>query len=153
STYLLTIRLANRPGPGNPRAMGAAGFVAATTTGPGGALPAPASGRGRPFVESLAPVSVPAGLVEELLAPVSDKPGPGGVASGVALASGCVMGSRAPLSRGLGSAAGAGSAARAAQAGQAYLWTRCSQTNKAAGCQSSCSLVWTPMGTRNWPQG
>src|SRR4051812_39212512 len=38
SVYLLTIRWANKPGPGSPLAMGIAGFGAAITTSPGSGM-------------------------------------------------------------------------------------------------------------------
>src|SRR4051794_10760428 len=142
--------------------MGDAGFVAATTTGPNveasappgasapdGELPAPLSAADGPSVASLAPVPAWAGLVAAWSPPVAGEPGPvAEVLSAVATTSGSVMASTAPLSGVPGWAVGAAAASRAAQTGQAYLWTRCSQTNKDAGCQSSCSLVSTPMGTR-----
>src|SRR5262245_13844085 len=116
--------------------MGGSGFIAATTTGPRVEGSLPVACGGEPFVESFSPPPAPAGPAEGWSASVSGASGPlETVWPSDALASGSIMESTAPLSEVPRSASRAGATGRATQQGQAYLWTRCSQTNRDAGSQ------------------
>ena len=111
--YLLTIRWANRPGPGNPLAMGIAGLGAAITTA-GGDEVAAAAGSG----------SLGSGLAENGPGSRLSAPAPAGVPFPAAALA------RTPEPDPL---AAPGIAAVGLQQGQTYLWTKCSMTNNDAG--------------------
>src|SRR5262249_51494504 len=120
SVYLLTIRWANRPGPGSPLAIGIAGLGAAITTSPGACGLHAGAGASRPWYWSVAGW-------------------PGSTGSGVtAVTSSAGWGSGCGAGMGWDSWPGCADPPAACdrcllQHGQTYLWTKCSTTNNDAG--------------------
>src|SRR5262245_57471637 len=129
SVYLLTIRWASRPGPGNPLAIGIAGLGAAITTAQGSEGRQAGSGAWGCWSRSVGGWPGP---------PDADR-GCVGPATGISDDDGGASG-------GFGGGAGMGwdswprraccpkACARCLlQHGQTYLWTKCSTTNNDAG--------------------